>query len=169
MPLSPEADLEFSRGMLHLRKGEATLPPSMAVREDKSPPGVDVFLALVGLAAVATSKALGQTGWIETYRAEMRQALHHFERAEALAPDAPQVPYRIAQARRYLGDAEPALKAARRAAALDPRSEDFASLVRVLEGAPHPRPESPPGRRAARCVRRANPGNRGACCPAARS
>ena len=121
MPLTPEADLEFSRGLLHLRRGESVLPPSMAVREDKAPAGVDVFLALVGLATVATSKALGQTGWIETYRSEMRLALEYFARAEKLAPDYAEIPYRTAQAWRYLGEAAPALAAARRATDARPR------------------------------------------------
>ena len=140
MPLTPEADLEFSRGLLHLRRGESVLPPSMAVREDKTPAGVDVFLALVGLATVATSKALGQTAWIETYRAEMRKALEHFVRAEALAPSHAEIPYRIAQAWRYLGEAAPALAASRRALALSPGNAEYVSLLRVLEGTPAPSP-----------------------------
>jgi transitional endoplasmic reticulum ATPase len=138
MPLSPEADLEFSRGLLHLRRGESVLPPSMAVREDKPPAGVDVFLALVGLATVATSKALGQTGWIETYRAEMRLALESFARAEKLAPDHAEIPYRTAQAWRYLGEAAPALAAARRATERAPGNREYVALLRVLEGTPSP-------------------------------
>lgn len=140
MPLSPEADLEFSRGLLHLRRGESVLPPSMSVREDKAPAGVDVFLALVGLATVATSKALGQTGWIETYRSEMRLALGYFARAEKLAPGHAEIPYRTAQAWRYLGEAAPALAAARRATELAPGNREYVALLRVLEGTPNPPP-----------------------------
>ena len=161
MPLSPEADLEFSRGLLHLRRGESVLPPSMAVREDKTPAGVDVFLALVGLATVATSKALGQTGWIETYRSEMRLALEHFARAEKLAPEQPEIPYRIAQAWRYLGEAAPALAAARRALALSPGNREYVALLRVLEGTPNP-PSPGGGESRARYERRASGENRSA-------
>ena len=77
--LSPQAELHYTRGMLHLRRGEAILPASMAIPEEKTAPGADVFLALLGLATVATSRALGQTGWIERYREEMRTALTHFD------------------------------------------------------------------------------------------
>src|SRR5690242_18861760 len=101
--LTPEAELHFTRGLLHLRRGEAVMPYSMAVSEEKAPPGTDVLLALLGLAAVATSRALGQTRWIEEYRAEMRAALTHFDRVAELAPTFPDNYYRRAQALRYLG------------------------------------------------------------------
>ncbi|HVK02314.1 MAG TPA: ATP-binding protein [Armatimonadaceae bacterium] len=131
--LSPEADLHFTRGMLHLRRGEAILPRAMSVREDQVPPGTDVLMALLGLAAVATSRAFGQTEWIEQYRSEMREALAHFDRALPLAPEFPELHYRRAQALRYLGENDFAVDAARRAAVLEPANEEFASLLRLLE------------------------------------
>jgi transitional endoplasmic reticulum ATPase len=148
VPRTTEAELHFSRGLLHLRKGEAILPPSMTIREEKTPPGVDVFLALVGLATVATSKALGQTGWIEAYRAEMRASVADFERAAALAPDDAEVAFRKAQAHRYLGEAELARNEAERAARLEPRSREYALLARSLApetsaDAPAPPPARP--------------------------
>lgn len=52
MPLTPDAELHFTRGVLALRRGEAVLPPAMAIREDKVPAGVDVALAFMSLATV---------------------------------------------------------------------------------------------------------------------
>lgn len=131
--LPPEAELHYTRGLLHLRRGEAVMPASMAIPEEKAPPGTDVLLALLGLATVATSRALGQTGWIEKYRAEMRTALGHLDRAAELAPDYPDVHFRRAQALRYLGETGYALQAARDAYRIAPQSREYAALVRVLE------------------------------------
>ncbi len=133
--LAPQAELHYTRGMLHLRRGEAILPASMAIPEEKTAPGADVFLALLGLATVATSRAIGQTGWIERYREEMRAALSHFDQTAELAPGFADVHYRRAQALRYLGDNEPALVAARRAYELVPQNRDFSAMVRSLENA----------------------------------
>lgn len=133
--LSPQAELHFTRGMLHLRRGEAILPASMAIPEEKTAPGADVFLALLGLATVATSRAIGQTGWIERYREEMRSALTHFDQVIEQAPNFADVHYRRAQALRYLGDNEPALSSARNAYQLVPENRDFAAMVRSLENA----------------------------------
>ncbi len=133
--LSAQAELHFTRGMLHLRRGEAILPASMAIPEEKTAPGADVFLALLGLATVATSRAIGQTGWIERYREEMRNALTHFDQVIELAPNFADVHYRRAQALRYLGDNEPALVSARNAYQLVPENRDFAAMVRSLENA----------------------------------
>ena len=130
---TPEAELHFTRGLLHLRRGEAILPYSMAISEEKTPPGTDVLLALLGLATVATSRALGQTEWISAYRAEMREAMAHFDRAAELAPDFPDVHYRRAQTLRHLGQAETARDAARRAVGLDPENRDYAALLRSME------------------------------------
>ena len=132
--LTPEAELHFTRGMLHLRRGEAVLPYSMAVSEEKAPPGTDVLLALLGLATVATSRFLGQTRWIEEYRAEMREALAHFDRAAALVPGYAPVHFRRAQTLRYLGESEEALESARRAVALAPQNREFSAFLRTLEG-----------------------------------
>jgi len=55
MPLTPDAELHFTRGVLALRRGEAVLPPAMAIREDKVPAGVDVALAFMSLATVAAA------------------------------------------------------------------------------------------------------------------
>jgi ATPases of the AAA+ class len=131
--LTPEAELHYTRGLLHLRRGEAILPRAMSVREDQVPPGTDVLMALLGLAAVATSRALGQTEWIEQYRQEMRQALSHFDAALALAPDFADTHFRRAQALRYLGENEAALESARRATRLDPGNEEYYALQRLLE------------------------------------
>lgn len=132
--LTAEAELHFTRGLLHLRRGEAVMPYSMAISEDKTPPGTDVLLALLGLATVATSRALRQTRWIEEYRAEMREALLHFDKAMDLAPGYPDIHFRRAHALRYLGEAEAALEAARRAVSLAPDNRAFAAFLRVLEG-----------------------------------
>ncbi|MBC8141955.1 MAG: ATP-binding protein [Armatimonadetes bacterium] len=144
--VSPQAELHFTRGMLHLRRGEAILPASMAIPEEKTAPGADVFLALLGLATVATSRAIGQTGWIERYREEMRTALTHFDKVADLQPNFADVYFRRAQALRYLGDNVPALDSARRARDLFPDNRDFAALVRSLENAvaSKSRPSSPP-------------------------
>lgn len=133
--ISPQAELHFTRGMLHLRRGEAILPASMAIAEEKTAPGADVFLALLGLATVATSRAIGQTGWIERYREEMRTALTHFDKVADLSPNFADVYFRRAQALRYLGDNAPALESARRARDLFPDNRDYAALVRSLENA----------------------------------
>ncbi len=92
----------------------------MAIREAAAPPGVDVFLAVIGLAAVATSKALGQTEWIESYRAEMRAAIADFEKAAQLAPDDPEIALRKSQAHHYLGEATLANAESERASSLAP-------------------------------------------------
>ena len=141
--LPPQAELLYTRGMLHLRRGEAILPASMAIPEEKTAPGADVFLALLGLATVATSRAIGQTGWIERYREEIRTALTLFDQAADLAPNFADVPYRRAQALRYLGDNDAALDAARRAYSLVPENRDFAALVRSLESAAASKRTSP--------------------------
>ena len=133
-PLNPEAELHYTRGMLHLRRGEAVMPLAMSVSETKTPPGTDVVLALLGLASVATSRALGQTGWIEQYRAEMRLALPHFDRAIELAPGFADSHFRRAQTLRHLGQTDAARDSARRAAALAPANDDYAAFVRILEG-----------------------------------
>jgi transitional endoplasmic reticulum ATPase len=132
--LTPEAELHFTRGLLHLRRGEAVMPYSMAISEEKAPPGTDVLLALLGLAAVATSRAFGQTRWIEEYRAEMRAALTHFDRVADLAPTFPDNNYRRAQAFRYLGETEAALQSARRAVDLAPDNREFTAFLRALDG-----------------------------------
>jgi transitional endoplasmic reticulum ATPase len=134
---TPEAELYFSRGLLHLRRGEAILPPSMAIRDASAPPGVDVFLALIGLAAVATSKALGQTEWIEEYRAEMRAAIVDFEKAANLAPGDPEIAYRKSQAHHYLGEATLARAESERATSLAPDQPKYARA---------PSPEARPSR-----------------------
>jgi len=132
--LTPEAELHYTRGLLHLRRGEAVMPYSLAVSEEKAPPGTDVLMALLGLATVATSRALGQTKWIEEYRNEMREALRHLDQAAALAPRFADVHFRRAQALRYLGESQPALEAAREAARCDPHHREYAAFLRVLEG-----------------------------------
>lgn len=143
MPRTPEAELHFSRGLLHLRRGEAILPASMAIREEKAPPGVDVFLALVSYATVATSKALGQTDWIEAYRTEMRAAIADFARAARLAPGDAEVAFRKAQAHRYLGEAEAARAEALRAMTIAPTNREYSALMRSLDN-PEPSPSSAP-------------------------
>ena len=133
--LSSEAELHYTRGLLHLRRGEAVMPYAMAVREEKAPPGTDVLLALLGLATVATSRVLGQTRWIEQYRAEMRTALGHFEKAVALAPNFADIYFRRAAAFRHLGESEQARVDAREAVRLAPENRDYAAFLRVLDGA----------------------------------
>ena len=132
--LTPAAELQYTRGMLHMRRGEAVMPYSLASREEKAPPGTDVLIALLGLATVATSRALRQTGWIEQYRAEMRTALEHFDAAAEIAPYFADVHFRRAQCLRYLGEQALALEAARQAAACAPESRDYAAFLRLLEG-----------------------------------
>lgn len=146
MSLSPEAELHFTRGVLHFKRGEAILPQAMALREDRVPPGVDVALALMSLATVATSKALGQTRWIEEYKQHMRAAVAEFDQALALAPDHAESHYRRAQALRYLGESDAAREAARAAVARDPHHAEYAALLRLLEGAsPPPTRTAPAG------------------------
>jgi transitional endoplasmic reticulum ATPase len=147
VPRTPEAELHFSRGLLHLRRGESILPASMAAREEKTPPGVDVFLALVSYATVATSKALGQTEWIEAYRAEMRAAITDFEKAEKLAPEDAEIAFRKAQAHRYLGEGEAARAEAERAMKLAPGNREYNTFRRGLEATETPAPR--PSREAA--------------------
>ncbi len=132
--LTPEAELHYARGLLHLRRGEAVMPYSLALREEKAPPGTDVLLALLGLATVATSRALRQTRWIEEYRAEMRAALEHLDTAAELAPGYADIHFRRAQALRYLGESQPALEAAREATRRAPENREYVSFLRVLEG-----------------------------------
>lgn len=110
------------------------MPLAMSLGEEKTLPGADVLLALLGLATVATSRALGQTRWIEDYRAEMRTALGHFDQAVALAPDFPDVHFRRGQTLRHLGETGAALEAARHAVNLAPNNNDYAAFLRVLEG-----------------------------------
>jgi transitional endoplasmic reticulum ATPase len=132
--LTPEAELHFTRGMLHLRRGEQTMPYAMSLREDKVPPGTDVLLSLIGLAAVATSRAIGQTKWIEEYRGEMQKALMHFDKVIELVPEFPEVHFRKAQALRYLGESDAARDGARKAVALAPENDEFVGFLRALEG-----------------------------------
>ncbi len=136
--LPPEAELHYTRGLLHLRRGEAIMPYAMAVREEKAPPGTDMLFALLGLATVATSRALGQTRWIEQYRGEMRTALTHFEKSLDLAPQFADIYFRRASAFRHLGDAPNALQSAREAVRLSPENRDYAAFLRILEGAASP-------------------------------
>ena len=132
--LTPEAELHYTRGLLHLRRGEATMPYVMAMEEEKTPPGTDVLLALLGLASVATSKVFRQTGWIDQYRTEMRNALAHFELAAQLAPNFADIHFRRARALRHLGDNDLARGAIRRATLLAPENTEYAALRRILEG-----------------------------------
>jgi transitional endoplasmic reticulum ATPase len=132
--LTPEAELHFTRGLLHLRRGESILPYGMTVREEKAPPGADVLAAMVGLAAVAASRAIGQTRWIEEYRAEMRTALSHFDAVIQLAPAFGENHFRRSQTLRYLGETAAALSAARQAVALEPQNEEFLAFLSVLDG-----------------------------------
>jgi transitional endoplasmic reticulum ATPase len=131
--LAPEAELYYTRGLLHLRRGEAIMPYSMSLREDKAPPGADVLLSLIGLAAVATSRVLKQTRWIEAYRAEMRTALEHLDKCVEVAPFFPDTHYRRAQALRYLGEMDAARSAARRAVDLAPMDAEYSSFLKLVE------------------------------------
>jgi transitional endoplasmic reticulum ATPase len=144
--LSPDAELHFTRGLLHLRRGEAVMPLSMAIREEKAPAGTDVILALLGLATVATSRAIGQTKWIEEYRAEMRTALDHFDRALDIAPQYAAAHFRKAQTHRHLGENEAALQSARLAVDFAPNDREFGAFLRVLDGGTGRRsiPATPP-------------------------
>ncbi|GAB4456633.1 MAG: hypothetical protein OHK0029_14960 [Armatimonadaceae bacterium] len=135
MNLPPEAELYYTRGMLHLRRGEKAMPYSMSRREDTVPPGTDVLLSLVSFATVATSLAIGTTRWIEEYREEMQKAIAHFERVIELSPDFPEVYFHKAQAHRYLAETELAREAARKAVDLDPAQAEFRRFLSVLEGA----------------------------------
>lgn len=110
------------------------MPYAMSLREDKVPPGTDVLLSLLGLAAVATSRAIGQTKWIEEYRSELQKALGHFDKVIELVPDFPEVHFRKAQVLRYLGESDGARDAARKAVTLAPDNNEFAGFLRVLEG-----------------------------------
>ena len=132
--ITPDAELHFTRGLLHLRRGEAVMPLSMAIRDDKAPAGTDVLLALLGLATVATSRALGQTKWIEQYRSELRTALVDFNKAIEIAPNFPDSYFRKAQTLRHLGETDAALEAARRANQMAPDNAEFAAFLRVLDG-----------------------------------
>jgi transitional endoplasmic reticulum ATPase len=132
--LTPEAELHYTRGLLHLRRGEASMPYAMALEEEKTPPGTDVLLALLGLATVATSRVLRQTGWIEQYRTEMLQALANFDLAADRAPNYADVHFRRARALRHLGQNAAARDAIRRATLLDPENAQYAALRRILEG-----------------------------------
>ena len=132
--LTPDAELQYTRGLLHLRRGEAVMPLSMSLREEKTPAGTDVVLALLGLATVATSRAFGQTRWIEQYRAEMRLALTHLDKAIGIAPEFPDSYFRKAQALRHLGENEAAAEAARIAVDLAPDNAEFAGFLRTVGG-----------------------------------
>jgi len=143
MSLSPEAELHFTRGLLALRRAEAVLPPAMAIREDEVPAGVDVALALMSLATVATSKALGRTEWMERFKGHLAEALSEFDQALAAAPGhAPSHHYR-ARVLRHLGDTDAARVDARMALDLEPGNADYAALVRLLSPSPVPRPKAP--------------------------
>jgi tetratricopeptide (TPR) repeat protein len=111
------------------------MPYAMALDEEKTPPGTDVLLALLGLASVATSKVLRQTGWIEQYRTEMRAALANFDLAAELAPNFADIHFRRARALRHLGETDKARGAIRRATLLDPDNAQYAALRRILDGA----------------------------------
>jgi transitional endoplasmic reticulum ATPase len=131
--LSSEAELAYTRGRLHLKRGEQNMPYAMASREDKTPPGMDVFLSLFSYAKVAASKAIGKTEWIERYRAEMRLALKHLKKAEELAPEFPDIHFCRAQAHRYLGESDAARRSAREAVRLEPDNADYQSFLNLLE------------------------------------
>ena len=111
------------------------MPYAMALDEEKTPPGTDVLLALLGQASVATSKVLRQTGWIEQYRTEMRTALASFDLAADLAPNFADIHFRRARALRHLGETDKARGAIRRATLLDPDNAQYAALRRILDGA----------------------------------
>jgi len=134
-PAALDPELHFNRGVLALRRGEAALPPAMAIREDKVPAGVDVALALMSLATVAASKALGQTGWIDRFKQHMRTAVAEFDQAIALAPDHAAAHHHRALALRHLGDTDAARESARTAVRLDPSNPDSLSLLRLLDPA----------------------------------
>jgi transitional endoplasmic reticulum ATPase len=134
MKLSPEAELFFTRGMLHLRRGEKAMPYAMSMQEDKTPPGTDVLLSLVSLATVATSRAVGATHWIEEYREEMQKAIANFDRVVELAPDYPEVYYRKAQAHRYLAETDKAKEFAKKATELERDNQEYTRFLRVLNG-----------------------------------
>jgi transitional endoplasmic reticulum ATPase len=161
--LPPEAELHYIRGLVHLRRGEGILPYALKRREDQVPAGADVFLALVGFAAVATSRALRQTGWIDAYRKEMRAALTEFDAGLVRAPQFADLHFRRAQALRYLGENARAREAAQTASTLAPGNADYGGLNRVLDRpseppsaairvAPHPQMAGVPPRNTARRV-----------------
>ncbi|WP_395091206.1 AAA family ATPase [Armatimonas sp.] len=96
--MTPEAELHYTRGRLHLRRGESLLPYAQAAKE-------------------------------------MQTALENFERAKLLEPTNPEIHYWMAHTLRHLEQPDQALSAARFALQKNPRNEDYARLVRMLEGA----------------------------------
>lgn len=132
--LSPQAAAHFKRGLQHLQRGEGIMPPAMAASETKAAPGADLLLAVLGLAAVATSRALGQTGWINAYREEMRLALSHFDRVKDLAPTFAENHFRRAQVLRHLGESDAAKAAANEAVRLAPEHREWGAYLRAMEG-----------------------------------
>ncbi|WP_395145655.1 AAA family ATPase [Armatimonas sp.] len=96
--MTPEAELHYTRGRLHLRRGESLLPYAQAAKE-------------------------------------MQTALENFDRAKLLEPTNPEIHYWMAHTLRHLEQPDQALSAARFALQKNPRNEDYARLVRMLEGA----------------------------------
>lgn len=105
--MTPKAELHYTRGRLHLRRGESLLPYAPSEKE-------------------------------------MQTALENFERALALEPEHPEIHYWIAHTLRHLNRLTDARHAARKAASLDPKNEDYARLVKLLEAPPtEPTPSRP--------------------------
>ncbi|MFM7320899.1 MAG: AAA family ATPase [Armatimonadota bacterium] len=143
MNLSPEAELHHTRGLLALRRAEAALPPAMTIREDTVPAGVDVALALMSLATVATSKALGKTEWMQRANGHLAEALSEFDQTLALAPGHAASHHYRARVLRHIGDTDAARVDARIAADLEPGNADYAALVRLLSPPAPGRPRTP--------------------------
>lgn len=122
-PEDPEG--YYSIGIVHQERAVRLLPPSMRERPGRGGLG-DLANAVLGLGVVATSRAIGQTDWIRQYRAAFRHSIDAFDRALVMAPDDPRIFQALAVSKRYLGRADDAANAARRAAALSPNDTTIA-------------------------------------------
>ena len=128
-----ERDLFHARGLLHLHRGEKHLPVGMLLQNEPRSAGIDIAITILSLAAVAASRAVKKTEWIDLYLGEMRQALIAFDQAIACDIDFAPAYYGKAQVLRYLGDQEQSLGSARVATTLAPENETYTRLAQVLK------------------------------------
>jgi transitional endoplasmic reticulum ATPase len=142
-PTSPEVFYEL--GLAYQRRAETSMPLSLLQREQADAPPVSglvssvggVMNALLGLAVVGASKAVGQTDWIVRYRQDFRTSVDTFRQAIALDPTYAPAYYSVAHSLRYLGQAQSAAEHARKAAELEPGNRHYRArssfIVSALE------------------------------------
>lgn len=136
------AETHYELGLAYQRRAEALLPASL--KPSQPPAGAgnvvgalsDAANALIGLAVVGASRAIGKTDWILRYREDFRRSVEEFRAAIELDDGFAGAHLALANSLRYLGQSEAAALEARRAAELAPgdpqieaRAEELSSLA----------------------------------------